>query len=99
MVELSAKAVLSRREGIESSALEDGAVLVNMNSGACFELNRIGAEVWSLLASGTTEAAICATLAGRYEVERVVLEGDIRRLLEALVAAGLVEQATTETGR
>lgn len=70
-----------------------------MNSGVCFELNRIASEVWSLLAPGTTEEAICAALAGRYEVERGVLEEDIRRLLESLVAAGLVEQSTLEAGR
>jgi len=59
-------------------ALGDGAVLVNLTTGACFELNRVGFEIWELLASGAKEESICETLAQRYAVDREVLVADVR---------------------
>lgn len=86
----AAGAILSRRQGVDSRALSDGAVLVDMTTGNCFELNRIGAEIWELLAPGASEETICAALAERYPVERAVLVEDLRRLLEELQRHGLV---------
>ena len=45
---LSPRAVFSRRSGVDSRPISDGAVVVNMTSGMCFELNRLGAEIWEL---------------------------------------------------
>ena len=67
-------------------------MLVDMTTGNCFELNQIGAEIWDLLSPGITEEAICTALAGRYSVERALLAGDVRTLLEELERHGLVEK-------
>lgn len=83
---------LLRRSGVESRPLDGGAVLVDLTTGNCFELNRIGAEIWELLSQKTTEEAICSALAGRYPVERTELASDVRGLLEALKRHGLVDQ-------
>lgn len=88
----AAGAILSRRQGVDSRALDDGAVLVDMTTGNCFELNRIGTEIWDLLAPGASEETICAALGGRYRVERTVLAQDVRRLLEELERHELVER-------
>jgi len=88
----AATAILSCRQGVDSRSLGDGAVLVDMRTGNCFELNGIGAEIWQLLAPGTTEATICAEMAQRYPVERAVLARDVRTLLQELARHGLVEE-------
>jgi hypothetical protein len=90
---LSVDARLVPRADVAAREIEDGAVLVNMGSGACFELNRIGFEIWKLLGPGATVAGICAALGGRYSVGREVLAADVQVLAEALLGAGLVTLA------
>jgi hypothetical protein len=34
------------RADVAAREIDDGVVLVNLGSGACFELNRIGFEIW-----------------------------------------------------
>jgi hypothetical protein len=41
---LSVDARLVPRADVAAREINDGAVLVNMGSGACFELNRVGFE-------------------------------------------------------
>jgi len=79
------------RSVVQVRALEDGAVLVDISSGACFELNAVGFEVWKGLDRGQSVSEICATLAGRYNLEPDVIGSDVRRLITSLVAAGLVQ--------
>jgi hypothetical protein len=90
---LPVDARLVPRPDVAAREINDGAVLVNMGSGACFELNRIGFEIWKLLGSGSTVAGICEALGGRYPIDREVLAADVRSLVEALAGAGLVEAA------
>ena len=80
-------------------ALGDGALLVDMRSGACFELNKTGAEVWALLAEGATIRTICATLAARYQVPDETITSDVRAIVHALKNQKLVEPspASAET--
>jgi len=80
-----------RRTDVESRTVDSGAVLVDMRSGAAFELNRIGAEIWELLRPGTTQTAICDALAARYKVDRVLLEFDVTTLIRSLADAGLIQ--------
>jgi hypothetical protein len=78
---------------VAAREIDDGAVLVNMGSGACFELNRIGFEIWKALGAGATVGGIWRRWAERYPVDREVLAADVRSLVEALAGAGLVEAA------
>jgi hypothetical protein len=81
---------LAPKPDVAVREIDDGAVLVNMGSGACFELNRVGFEVWKALGSGATVGGVCQALDGRYPVAPEVLAADVRGLVEALVGAGLV---------
>ena len=64
------------------------AFLLNVKSGEYFGLNRAGVVVWSALREGTDPEQ---ELARRWpDVPRDVLRRDARRLLEALLEAGLV---------
>ena len=73
--------------------LGDGAVVVNLRTGECFELNQVGFEIWELLVGGTTEESICEKLVGRYPVGREVLAADVRNLLGEMIRRGLIEPA------
>jgi hypothetical protein len=79
---------------VQWRTLHDGAVLVNMRAGTVFELNHLGAEIWSLLGSGATVSRTCDALAVRYRVAPPTLEQDVRSLFESLAGAGLIRKAS-----
>jgi hypothetical protein len=81
---------VSRRPDVLARETPDGAVLVDMTSGRAWELNRVGAALWSLLSAPTSLRHVCAVLGERYAVERTVLERDLTKLADDLIRAGLI---------
>jgi len=68
----------------------DGAILMDMASGDCFELNRIGAEIWSRVAAGEALAELVARMAATYGLPPAAVEADVRSLLAELTRNGLL---------
>ena len=75
--------VMSRQVGEET-------VILNLEGGVYFGLDRIGARMWQLMTEGRTLAEIAATMHEEYEVERETLEGDVLRLAQELFDQGLI---------
>jgi hypothetical protein len=69
----------------------DGAVLVDMTSGDCFELNGVGRLMWQEIATATPLVLICASLRARFDVPQEVIEGDVLAIAEDLRRVGLVD--------
>jgi Coenzyme PQQ synthesis protein D (PqqD) len=78
--------VLSRR-------VEDGIVLVHLETNRMYELNRTGARFWELLETSSNRAEIEEALASQFDVDRDELRREIDTLADELSAAGLLEQA------
>ncbi len=70
--------------------VDDGGILVDMRSGACFELNRTGVEIWNLLVAGATLGSMCEMLTTRYGLSREDAARDVGQLIDALDAQRLV---------
>jgi hypothetical protein len=68
-----------------------GAVLLDVASGGCWELNVIGAAIWNSLATGHPLRAAFDLVAGQYAVARPVLEADVLLLIADLTRNGLLE--------
>ena len=79
-----------RRADVLARETPEGAVLVDVVSGGCWELNRVGAALWSLLDAKTTLRAACEILRRRYDVAADVIERDVVALAGQLSSAGLV---------
>jgi hypothetical protein len=79
------------RSEVAVREISDGAVLVDMKSGGCFELNRVGFEIWKLLEPKASVTNICGALAGHYPVAHETLVADVQNLIDSLMRAGLVE--------
>jgi hypothetical protein len=79
-----------RRADVAAQALDSGAVLVDLAGGRCFELNRVGREIWTRLDGRATLAEIRAELEARYGVEGEVLARDLLDLGASLLASGLI---------
>jgi hypothetical protein len=69
---------------------DDGALLVNRQGEAYYELDEVGTRLWQLLsANGDFEAALVQLLK-EYEVEEEELRGELYELLEDMAQADLV---------
>jgi hypothetical protein len=76
---------------VAAREIEDGAMLVDLDSGACWQLNRVGAEIWrSISGQDGSLAGACAAVAARYDVAREAVEKDVLALIDDLQSRGLV---------
>ncbi|HVA44190.1 MAG TPA: PqqD family protein [Acidimicrobiales bacterium] len=73
--------------------LEGEAVLLHLGVGEYFQLDPIGTRMLQLLAAGSDREQVLAALMADYEVEPAILATDFDRLVDELLAAGLVEAA------
>jgi hypothetical protein len=82
--------VLVANPNVVTQSMDDGAILMDMASGDCFELNRIGAEIWRRLAAGESATQLVASVAASYGLPPATVEPDVRGLLEELTRSGLL---------
>jgi Coenzyme PQQ synthesis protein D (PqqD) len=70
--------------------IAEGLMLVNVQTGAAFKLNQVGAAVWRHLDGAREVASIIAELRTRYGVDADRLQCDVDALLADLQQQGLV---------
>jgi len=75
---------------ISAQRMETGAVLMDAATGECFELNRVGAEVWAQIATGGDVTKVVSVLASRYGVAEDRVSADVSTLIDQMLARGLV---------
>jgi hypothetical protein len=69
---------------------------VNLQTGAAFKLNQVGAAVWKRLDGTSDVAAIAANLDRRYSVGLETLLRDVSALLEDLAKQELIGPANSD---
>lgn len=83
---------LRRRPRVSSAEVHGEAVLLDLDGGAYYALNRTGAVVWELLAEPRTRDELHAALLLRFEVEAEDLRRDLAALLDDLARHGLIDE-------
>jgi hypothetical protein len=73
-------------------ATQAGALLIDMATGRCWQLNRVGAAFLTEIDGSNILGDVLDTLGQRYKVERDVLERDLLNLTQQLLDAGLIER-------
>lgn len=73
--------------------VERGSLLLDNASGLCFELNSVGAEIWSQLEKGARQDEIIDGLAAHYGISRDQAAKDTQALLDQLLAHGILRAA------
>ena len=68
----------------------DGAMLVDLGRGHCWQVNRLGAEIWFLLDGRRTLREVCEVLRPSYDVAADVIERDVVTMVEDLLTQGMV---------
>jgi len=71
-------------------------MMVDVQSGACFRLNGVGAALWSALSAGRTLGEAVDAVVARYDTTQAVAEEDARRLVAELLAAKLITARRAE---
>jgi hypothetical protein len=85
---------VQRRRGVQASPLSPGALLVDMDTGRCFELNRVGAEVWGILQIPATCGEIYAQIVDRYRIGMTQAADEVGKLLGQLLDEKLIERGS-----
>ncbi len=77
-------------EQVVARAAAGQMILVNLKTGACWELNQVGADVWNGLSSGLQLQDVVAEISQRYEVALESVTADVLGLMEELTRRALV---------
>jgi hypothetical protein len=77
-------------EGVVFRELDGEAVLLNLDSGMYFGLDRIGTRVWQLVDQHGRIDPIVEALLEEYDATPAALRKDVADLLAALVDKGLI---------
>ncbi|HLK91579.1 MAG TPA: PqqD family protein [Polyangia bacterium] len=84
--------VVRRRAEVTVRNTSNGALLIDLATGKCWQLNRIGADFIEAIETDRSLQAVCDALRDRYDVPPEVLERDLCRLSQELSDAGLIER-------
>lgn len=88
---MDAHSRLQRRPDVTFQAVAGEAILIRMDSGTYFSLNKVGTEFWDRLDGQQTIAQHAAALAGKYNVEVAMVTDDLLELAGKLAAERLVD--------
>jgi hypothetical protein len=77
------------------AVVEDGAVLLHLQTKRYYSLNATGATIWQLLSEDVPLEEIALRVAERYEVERPAADEAVERLLDELAAESLISLKTS----
>jgi hypothetical protein len=77
-------------DSVVYAELDDGAVLLNVETGIYFGLDAVGAQIWQLLAAGSDADQICQQLESEYDAEPTQLRSDLSAFMVTLASKGLV---------
>jgi hypothetical protein len=75
---------------ITAQFMHTGALLMDIASGDCFELNAVGAEVWQALERGDSVARVVHGMTEKYKISSERAAADVSDLLTNLLAHGIL---------
>jgi hypothetical protein len=79
--------------------LEGEAVILNLESGTYFGLDKVGTRIWSLLQEDGSLRRAFEAVQQEYDVTPEKLESDLLRLVEELRAKGLLNVYSSQEGQ
>jgi hypothetical protein len=77
-------------ERVRSTHGQDGAIVLDVQQGQMFNLNRVGSRILELLESGTAESDIVNVISQEFNTSREVVEKDVHEFIESLTKHKLV---------
>jgi hypothetical protein len=90
MTQISLTSIVCQSEDQVSAVLDEEVVLMSIEKGAYFGLNKVLSRIWTILENPTTVSQICATLQDEYDVEPELCKQDVFEALEKLAENKLI---------
>lgn len=87
---LDSGTVLRRSADVLEAEIDGEVVMMSGEKGEYYGLDKIGSEIWALLAEPSSVEDVCARLLPQYDVDEEQGRRDILVFLEALVSDGSV---------
>jgi hypothetical protein len=81
---------LAVHPSVISRELSGETVLLHLESGVYYGLDRVATRIWQLLQQGRTIAGVCETMLEEFDVEHDVVQQDVARLIGELRERGIV---------
>jgi hypothetical protein len=78
--------------GVRSAHGQDGAIVLDVQQGKMFNLNRVGSRILELIESGSDEPEIVNLISQEFSTSREVVENDVREFIESLRTHKLVSE-------
>lgn len=79
-------------EGVRSTHGHDGAIVLDVQQGQMFNLNRVGSRMFELLEVGSAEPEIVDAISQEFSVSREMVEDDVREFIGTLKKNRLVTE-------
>lgn len=77
-------------DGVRSTHGQDGAIVLDVQQGQMFNLNRVGSRILELLENGSAEPDVVTIISREFNVSQEVVENDLREFMGALKRHKLV---------
>ncbi|MDE3096639.1 MAG: PqqD family protein [Chloroflexota bacterium] len=71
-------------------AVEDEAVLLDLDAGQYYGLNSVGYRIWSLLVDGHGIASICDAISCEFEISTDAVRPDVEAFIDSLCSRRLL---------
>lgn len=75
---------------VVSEVVDGETVILNLQTGAYFALNRTGTRIWELIRERCDREVVCGRVAKEFRVDPMRVRADFDRLAQALVERGLL---------
>ena len=82
-----------------ATTVDDEVVLLSMRAGSYYGFNRVGTEIWNMLAEPCPVVRILDELSQFHEVDRGTMTRDVTTFLQTLIDRRLVRMVDPENGR
>lgn len=82
---------LQRKASLVGADVADTSVLLDIDSGYFFQLNRTGAAIWSLVSEPRSLDVICEKMAAEFRVDPEACRADVVEFVGDLLERGLLE--------
>lgn len=82
--------LISRRASIIAADTVDEAILLDIDSGNFFQLNKSAARIWDLIEQPTSFADLCASLEERFQIGAAECRVDVAHFVGALREQGIL---------
>ena len=80
-------------EAVITRELDGETILLNLESGVYFGLDKVGTDVWRAICAAGTLGDALDLVQAEYDVEPAILRTDFLRLVDELLAKGLLQRA------